>query len=167
MSPEEYQRIKEAEKEHLRKLKQLKEAVRTFERQKSVNQALEQMSSANRDALDTQAEMVEKLALDTAQHEARLDMALEARADEETAAERAEAAERLEEEARQARARDLIRQMKAELGMGSGTRERTTGGDPSRAPAAPERAEETPAAGRPENPTGAPAPRPEKTIGRM
>jgi hypothetical protein len=36
MSPEEYQRIKEAEKEHLRKLKELKSAVRLLRRRNAV-----------------------------------------------------------------------------------------------------------------------------------
>ena len=43
MTPEEYEKFKEAEKEHLRKLKALKQKTRQLRRQQSVNQALDNM----------------------------------------------------------------------------------------------------------------------------
>ena len=77
MTPEEYQRIKEAEKEHLRKLQLLKKKLREVERQKSVSKALENMTKApGDDILQTHDEMIDRLAMDTVQQEARLEMAL-------------------------------------------------------------------------------------------
>ena len=77
MTPEEYKRIKEDEKEHLRALKKLKQTARLLERRKSVNQALGNMVGGSKDALGTHEEMLDKLTLETAQQEARLEIALE------------------------------------------------------------------------------------------
>lgn len=77
MTPEEFQRIKEAEKEHLRALKKLKAQLRDVERKKSVSQALENMIKApGDDILSTHEEMIDRLAMDTIQQEARLEVAL-------------------------------------------------------------------------------------------
>ena len=79
MTPEERERFKEAEKEHLRALKKLKEAARQTRRRASVNQALANMAGAlgQEDSLDVHDEMLDKLALDTARKEARMEIALE------------------------------------------------------------------------------------------
>ena len=78
MTPEEYERIKEAEKEHLRKLKQLKQQVRDLERKKKVADALDDMVKApGEDILGTHEEMMGKLQEETALREARLEIALE------------------------------------------------------------------------------------------
>ena len=108
MTPEEYERFKAAEKEHLKKLKELKRAVQVLDRQRKIQSALNDISQASTDALETQADMVERLAMETAEQEARLEIALD------SAAEQAKAVpdEALEEELRQARARALVEKMK-------------------------------------------------------
>ena len=111
MTPEEYQRFKEAEKQHLRKLKELKKAVGKLEREKSIRTAFENVSAGPTDVLNRQKDLVDQLAIETAQHEARLDMALESSKE---AALEAEAAG-LEEELQRDRAQALVRQLKREL----------------------------------------------------
>lgn len=154
MSPEEFERIKAAEKEHLRSLKKLKDAVRALRRQQSVADAMEQMTEAGRDAIDTQEEMIDRLALETARREARLEIAMEG-------AEEREAAARLaasEEELERLRAQELVRQMKGQMEGAAGT---------------PPEAEKKPSSS-PGTPTSAQSDAaekakslPEKTIGRM
>ncbi|MDX1547617.1 MAG: hypothetical protein R3247_11545, partial [Rhodothermales bacterium] len=70
MSPEEYQRIKDAEKEHLRQLKKLKSAVRRLGRQQRLTQAVNDLTAGPQDALDTHRELVDQLAFETARQEA-------------------------------------------------------------------------------------------------
>lgn len=142
MTPEEYQRLKEAEKEHLRKLRALKEAARRLQRQQSINRALHGLTAGRRQVLDEHERTLEELALDTARHEARLDLALDA----------APPAGDPDEELQKARARDLIRQMKQAVAAEAET--------PSKPDATPK--DEAPEDETPENP-----PLPEKTIGRM
>ena len=155
MTPEEYQRIKEAEREHLRKLKALKQTVRRLERQKKLNQALENITGGRERVLDTHEEMMEKLAMEAALSEARLEMALEA----EQAVTEAEARAALEEDLQKARARELIRQIKLEGGLPQGAPDPPA--RPTKTPPAPAKASSKPEAAPP--PQGLP----EKTIGRM
>lgn len=111
MTPEEYQRLKDAEKEHLKKLKELKQAVRVLERQKKIQSELEKMSRTSDDALQAQSEAVERLAMETALHEARMDVAMDS-------AEPTESAPRddaLETELRSARAQALVERMKQSM----------------------------------------------------
>ena len=58
MTPEEYKQFKEAEKEHLRALKKLKEQARQAQRLKSVNQALTNMVGGARATFDRSEEHV-------------------------------------------------------------------------------------------------------------
>lgn len=161
MTSEEYQRIKEAEKAHLRKLKELKQAVRQLERQRSVTEAMEQLTSSQ-DTLDENAAMVEQLAIETARQEARLEIALE------EAEQQAEATdEELEEEMVKLRAQNLLRRMKQE-GASPKDEERSghSDDDPVQAhqPDAPKASSPEPS----EHPTPPPEDDlPEKTIGRM
>jgi len=119
MTPEEYQRVKEAEKEHLRKLKELKSAVRLLRRRNSVNRALGDMATGPQAARDVHDEMVEKLAIETAQKEARMEIALEnaqLEGAENAATTPTRSAEELEEEMLKERAQSLLRQIKLEMG---------------------------------------------------
>ncbi len=108
MTPEEYERLKEAEKEHLRKLKKLKETARLLDRQKKVSRAVTDMTSSMQDRLDEHADIMDQIAEESALSEARLEIAMEA----------SETADRIareisdEEEVRKAKAKELIRQMK-------------------------------------------------------
>ena len=121
MSPEEFNRIKEAEKAHLRKLKALKQAAGRLERQKKIAQALGNMTEEARQKLETNRSTVEQLAWETAQQEARLEIALEtAREAEPASAPDEQAPEQdlaqAEEEMRQARAEELVREIKKTIG---------------------------------------------------
>ena len=122
MTPEEYERIKEAEKEHLRAIKKLKAKAREANRLGKVNRALQDMSDApGQEILDTHDEMIDKLTESTIEQEVRLDMALsqeEPVDDGATAeAEAAAALEQADEELQKARASDLVRQMKIQMGL--------------------------------------------------
>ena len=117
MTPEEYQRLKEAEKEHLRQLKELKQTARTLERRNEIARTLGDMVSLSRDALDTQERMVEQLAQETARQEARLELALEAQAEREADAEAQQQLDAAEEELTTLRARQLLRQLKQQMGV--------------------------------------------------
>ena len=114
MTPEEYERFKDAEKQHLRKLKELKKAVGKLEREKSIRTAFENVSAGPADMLGRQKDLVDRLAMETAQHEARLEVALESSEEE---AREAQAAG-LEEELQRDRAQALVRQLKRELQEG-------------------------------------------------
>ena len=170
MSPEEYQRYKDAEKAHLRKLKELKKAVHTLERQKAVTQATEKVAEGH-NLLEKQKDLVDELAFETAQHEARLDVALEGANEAEKEADM----EMLEEELQRERAQALVRQLKRQMGGEDEPLEpqptrASVERDPATSPAAPpppaaeddagaRTASRHPTKGRPD--------RPEKTIGRM
>ena len=129
MTPEEYKRIKEAEKEHLRALKKLKEKLREVNRQKSVADAMENIQKApGEDILNTHEEMVDRLAMDTIQQEARLEMALSdsdmAEADppvESTEAE-PEPPQQSDAELQKIRAQELVRQIKMQMGLAEAKR---------------------------------------------
>ncbi len=110
MTPEEYQRIKEEEKEHLRKIKKLKVAHRQLERQQKVTKAVTDMTSSIQEKLDVHSDMMNQIATESAINEARLEMAIESRQleDQEKLA--------LEDELdlAKANARELIRRLKEE-----------------------------------------------------
>ncbi len=166
MTPEERERFKEAEKEHLRALKKLKEAARQTRRRASVNQALANMAGAlgQEDSLDVHDEMLDKLALDTARKEARMEIALENAALKEAVAREAEPStrslEKLEEETMKARAKTLIEQMKLQMGMATPYAEEQT-------PATPSKTIGKKALPEAKTKPSPPSDRPEKTIGRM
>ncbi|ARA93456.1 MAG: hypothetical protein D6685_15575 [Bacteroidetes bacterium] len=151
MSPEEYKRIKEAEKAHLRRLKKLKDAVRRLEQKRRVSGAVADMATAASETLEAQQEMIDRLALETVQDEARLEWALEA-------AEGQAARVRLDEEMQQIRARELVRRLRQQMAAGEAPA--------SAEAAAPEAAPAGPETAAPETGADVP-PLPEKTIGRM
>lgn len=153
MDREEYERLKEAEKEHLRSLKQLQQAARRLGRQKKITEALQQLTSASQHTLETHEELVERLARETAQQEARLEVALDAVRDDDEA----EPDAPTEEELERIRAQQLVRQMKQQMGSLDLTEARPRP-DASRRPAPDDDEAASP-------PT--PGPLPEKTIGRM
>ena len=77
MTNEEFERIKEEEKAHLREIRKLRKMAKHLRAKRSVQAALERMLDGSREVLDTHDEMVRRLAVETARHEARLDLALE------------------------------------------------------------------------------------------
>lgn len=178
MTPEEYQRFKNAEKEHLKKLKELKKAVQVLERQKNIQSELEKMSRASDDALQAQSEAVERLALETAHQEARLEVAM----DSVESASSSVSDEALEDELRSARAQTLIERLKQsmededEIGADAAVpeaarsapskmKETVSANASADAPETNRQKDERTAGGAPANPTT--EGRPEKTIGRM
>ncbi|MEX0746723.1 MAG: hypothetical protein WD275_01905 [Rhodothermales bacterium] len=177
MTPEEFEKFKAAEKEHLKKLRELKRAVTVLDRQRKIRDALTEMTEASSDVLQTQADMVERLAFETAEQEARLEIALDSVAETSKPTDEA-----LEEELRQARARALVEKLRdgelrvdAEGNLTGGSSPKPvsprggsinpttasraeSGADPTRSPQAPRSGEAD---------QKSPDQRPEKTIGRM
>ena len=169
MTPEEYKQFKEAEKKHLRALKKLKEQARRAQRRKSVNQALENMVGGAQNSFDVHQEMMDKLAIETAQQEARLEIAMENTALEETARSQTptHSPEKLEEELLKERAKTFLKQMKLQMGMATTTAPEETSSKTLSKHAVPKRpSAKTPASEATEKPLP-PVDRPEKTIGRM
>lgn len=162
MTSEEFEKIKEAEKTHLRKLKQLKDAVRVLERQKKISGAVTDMTSSIEEKMDEHRQAVERVALDAARAEARLEMALEAADDD---VERRSREIDDEETLRKHRAKELIRQMKT---VGSEDRKRPPsdgGRDDARADHPADSPEDNPSDVPDDDPDDPPIP--DKTIGRM
>jgi hypothetical protein len=77
MTPEEFEKIKQAEKAHLRKIRELKNTVRQLERQKKITGAISDLTSSFQQKLDVHDEMMDRIAIDSARNEARLEMAME------------------------------------------------------------------------------------------
>jgi hypothetical protein len=111
MTPEEFERLKEQEKAHLRQLRDLKQQHRDVQRKKSIFDALRSLTRPDID--ETHDEQVGKVMQDAAMSEARLDLAMESA----EAAARAEQDAKELEELRKAQAEALVRQMKGELGV--------------------------------------------------
>ena len=150
MTPEEYDRIKKAEKEHLRKLKKLKDAHRQLERQKKMTDAVSEMTTSMREKLDVHADMMDKIGMDSALNEARLEMALESSEKAEL-----EALEwKDEQELTKAKAKELVRNMKTGKYVGLEGPEGGTAGKSSDEPKSSEQDDQE-------------KDLPEKTIGRM
>lgn len=110
MSPEEFERLKNEEKEHLRKLRALKNQHREVQQKASILGALRGMRNPDLEA-DTDGR-TERLFLDAATQEARLDLALESDAARQQAAQDEADLEQI----RKAKAEEMIRQMKAGMG---------------------------------------------------
>ena len=149
MSPEEFNRLKEEEKAHLRGLRDLKQQHRDVQRKASILGALRGMDASGLTAeTDTNTDALMR---DAATQEARLDLALE----DEAARARAEADRA---EMRQADAAELVRQMKADAGQTAGERSARPAADTARTIG------RTPLP--PDAPDAPAAPRDAKTLGR-
>ncbi|MFT5142722.1 MAG: DNA-binding PucR family transcriptional regulator [Rhodothermales bacterium] len=163
MSPEEYQRLKEAEKAHLRSLRELKQAVRGLNRQKKLTDAVVNATVKPMASLDDHDALVQELAMETARNEARLDVALESiGADPDKAGPTSAQVSAADEDLlRKAKAADLVRQLKLQLGVQgpdvSGTRSPAA----SNTTAAESKSASDASASVPSPPL------PDKTIGRM
>lgn len=147
MTPEEYERIKEAEKAHLRKLKELKQAVRSLERKRSIGRVLSDMVTGSRTLLDENQELIDELALQTARSEAHLEIAL-------SEIEQEKAIPEVDEKTR---ARQIVEQIRAQ--STSEVEEK-----PVQKPGSADERSSTSAGGARQDD---PFPVPEKTIGRM
>lgn len=150
MSPEEYERIKAAEKAHLKKLKALKQQARTVGRQKRLLDAIQGLTGGPQQLFDEHQSALDAVQESNALSEARMEVALE------SAQRRAQQAPTLEDEAalKQNAAADFVQQVKTQMGV------------PETEQNAPTVEEEKTRAEMPGEAEG-PAGLPEKTIGRM
>lgn len=114
MTPEEFERLKQAEKEHLRKMRALKQQYRQAKRKKGVMNALQGIIRPDLD--NVHDEMVDKLTMQNIESEARFEVAMENAGVAEDALEKAAREEAEREELRKAEAAELVRQMKLEAG---------------------------------------------------
>ncbi len=114
MTPEEFERLKEAEKTHLRKLKALKQQHRQAQRKKGLLDALKGIVRPDLD--DVHDEMVDKLTMKNIESEARFEIALENAGLTDDALESAAREEAEHEDLQKAQAEALVRRMKREAG---------------------------------------------------
>jgi hypothetical protein len=160
MTPEEYERLKEEEKKHLREIRKIKQAARTMGRQKSVLSALEQLNASTQDLMSERENALEKLTFETIHNEAKLDIALDHAAEK---AAREGPSPEAEAALQKAKAQNLIRQIKLQMGLEQPPA--------AQAESQPKAQPETPASIKgpedPANPTLGPDGLPEKTLGRM
>lgn len=77
MTPDEYERLKAQEREHLEKMRDLKRAVGQLERQRSVANALAKLQDSANDLMKRNTELVDRIARETAYLEARSEIGLE------------------------------------------------------------------------------------------
>ena len=161
MTPEEYEQFKEAEKAHLRKLRELKKTHQQLQRKAKVTGAGTDMADGMNQLFDEHGEMVEKLQRDAIESEARMEVALD-QVDMNDSVQEAQDAADLEaaETLRKARAQELIRQMKAAEGVGA-----TTSSTASSAPSASLPSSESGSDATTDGESSSELP--EKTIGRM
>ena len=128
MTPEEYQRIKEAEKEHLKAIKKLKQKLRQIEKggktgnKSSLERAMDEIENAPGDGiLDTHEEMIDRLAMDAVHQEARLELALSSEEQREPPKAESDASPEViaqsDEELQAIRAKELVRKMKIQMGL--------------------------------------------------
>lgn len=148
MKREDFERLKEEEKKHLREIRALKQKLKDAQRLQRIGKALQDIESAgDLEGFERSLEEVERKALE---QEARLDMAIDS-----SGSSTPEELPELDEEAlRRVRAADFIQRMKVTLG------EITESAEESTAPQAEH--EQDAADTSKEDPAGL-----EKTIGRM
>ena len=158
MSPEEFERLKEEEKAHLRQLRQLKQTHRDSQRMASTAKALGAMRDPDLEARTD--DTTDKLMRDAALAEARFDLALEGHAPV------TGNADDLDRQAlAKAEAEALVRQMKVQMGAVGDTSSVDTA-QAAAEPSAPADAQASPASGPGTDPDAPGAPTSAKTIGR-
>jgi hypothetical protein len=118
MTPEEFERLKEEEKRHLREMRALKQQYREAQRKRGVLDALRGMVNPAAEA--THDEMLDRLTRQNVEAEARFEVAAEEAGLAEDAAARRAQEEADREAVRKAEAEALVRQMKKQMGDPSG-----------------------------------------------
>jgi len=171
MTPEEFERFKEAEKDHLRKIRDLKKANKQFVQQSKISRAVTDMATGMNELYDEHREMLDRLQMGTLQNEARMEVALDSvDMDPVSEAQDAAALEADMEAIKKARAKELIRQMKLE---GSSSTENAAKAPVQSAPVQNASSQSSPSGSSSRTPLSEkPKPTtssdlPEKTIGRM
>ncbi len=180
MTPEEFEKLKEAEKEHLRSLRRLKKLAREVERKKKLADAVSGMTDEKTKLFDENDQLIEKLTYESAHQEARMELAMEAAADELAKSPENPPSAELEEEVRKARAKLLVESMKTQIGTPTESRGDST--DTSETEDSTPTEKVTKTIGRieltsdeaqisdpesAEEPSAEESPMPEKTIGRV
>lgn len=113
MNRDEYERLKEAEKAHLRKVRQLKQQLRQAQRTRGLTDALRNLDTSGLDAEFEQS--LQRLTEQNITSEARFELAMET-LDEAAERERQRRErERHEAELQKTQAADLVQQMKAQM----------------------------------------------------
>ncbi len=158
MDKEEFERLKEEEKAHLRQLRDLKQTHRDSQRMASTANALNAMRDPDLEARTDDA--TDKLMRDAARAEARFDLALEGQA---PVTGNADDLDR--QSLAKAEAEALVRQMKVQMGAVDGTSSVDTA-QASAEPSAPADAQASPASGPGTDPDAPGPPTSAKTIGR-
>jgi hypothetical protein len=153
MKREDFERLKEEEKKHLREIRELKQKLREAQRLQRIGRAMHDIEhSGELEGFDRSLEEVQRSA---AEQEARMELAAQAAAPVEPL----DVPEIDEETLQKARAADFIRQMKMSMGKG----ERLNPAEPAPSDAVEEeKGEEDSPEQRSEEESG-----PDKTIGRM
>lgn len=108
MTDEEFQRLKDAEKKHLRTKKQLGKTLNALKQRNDVQGVVQRMKQGAARLLDETESLVDSLRRTVAQNQARFEVALDDREAEDDPLYEAE------EELREERAEALVRRMKAE-----------------------------------------------------
>jgi hypothetical protein len=138
MTDEEFERLKAAEKQHLREKKRMRKTLEALKRRNRAEGILQKMKHGARRLLEETESLVDTLRSQVARNEAQLEVAIDAE-------ERRDDLQEAEEELREERAEALVQQYKAAASSVS----------------RPAKEEEAPDAA-PSSPDG-----PDKTIGRM
>jgi len=113
MDREEFERLKEEEKAHLRKVRALKQQLREANRKKGLLNALKNLDTSSLDA--THEEMLRKVTEKNVGAEARFELAMDALDEAEKQEAAREEMARFEAERQKSDAADLVRQMKAQM----------------------------------------------------
>jgi chromosome segregation ATPase len=142
MTDDEFQRLKEAEKEHLREKKQLRTQLAALKRRSQAQGLVQRMRQGAERLLRETESLVDTLRAQVASNEARLEGAAEAD-------DRADDLHEADEALREERAESLVRQYKAASGAVTSSSRREDEADPGSSDA------------------GSPQEGPDKTIGRM
>lgn len=132
MTDEEYQRLKEAEKEHLRAKKKLQQALQTLRRKQRVRDAVDRIARSAQGALDRASDLIDKLTSETAHNEARFEIARDEVDDSDAPASDSEL-DAFEAERRAARARQLIQQMKQAKSVSASRKRKSRSSDEAQA----------------------------------
>ena len=124
------QELKEKEKEHLRKIQELKQRLKEAERLRSIGSALNSVEAAG--SSDEFDQALRQVQLEALESEARLDSGLDAASDDMRSEVSRDVGSDLEEASTEARASELVRHMKLSMGLSEADeRKRTTSEDTS------------------------------------
>lgn len=114
-SEQERERLKEEYKEHYRKIREAKERLKEAEQKSKIVQAVKNMNADN--ILESVDEFLGKVRDKVTHVEARLDVAMDNLENEDAAAQSKVKQEEFDEELRKQKARQTLKQVKAEMGM--------------------------------------------------